>query len=261
MQRRTALGLIAACTVIDARRVIAQVSSLNDAIDKAGAQRMLSQRMSKAYLALGLGAAVEKAQDVINESMARFDRQLVELIAFAPRPHIKATYTELEAVWAQYKGLLVGYAPQRDRAPALIDLDSKVLALAHKGTVQLEQEAGSALGRIVNVSGRQRMLSQRAAKYYLAQAWKTPVPQADAELTKARDEFTAALGILERAPEATPAIRQELDLARKQWVFFDVALMQQGGSQPRMVESVFLSSENVLSVMERVTAMYARLVG
>jgi hypothetical protein len=257
MDRRTALTYLAGATLVGAPAVIAQVASLNDAINKAGHQRMLSQRMSKAYLALGMDVASQKAQDVINDSMAKFDRQLVELSAFAPRAEIKATYSELGAVWTQYKTLLVGQAPQRENAAALVELDSKVLALAHQGVSQLEQFSGKAVGRLVNVAGRQRMLSQRAAKFFLAQAWKAPIPRADAEMQKARTEFAAALATLEQAPEATPAIRQELDLARQQWVFFELALAYQGNAA-RSIENVFLLSENVLSVMEKVTTLYAR---
>ena len=257
MQRRTALTFLAGLTVVGAPVVVAQVASLNDAINKAGHQRMLSQRMSKAYLALGLDVASQKAQDVINESMARFDRQLVELSAFAPRPDIKATYAQLGLIWTQYKTLLVGQAPHRESAAALIDLDSKVLELANQGVSQLEQFSGKPVGRLVNVAGRQRMLSQRAAKFYLAQAWKAPIPQADAEMQKARTEFAAALSALEHAPEATAAIREELNLARQQWVFFELALAYQGNAA-RSIENVFVLSENVLSVMEKVTSMYAR---
>jgi hypothetical protein len=258
MHRRTVITFAAGAAVVGMSTAIAEIANLNDAIDKAGAQRMLSQRLSKAYVALGMDIASERARAVVEQSMARFDRQLVELAAFAPRPDIKATYAELQGVWAEYKLLLVGQSPHRDRLPALVQLDGRLLALAHQGTVQLEQLSGRALARIVNLSGRQRMLSQRAAKYFLAQAWKTTLPQADAELSKARAEFVAALEQLDKAPEATQAIRQEIDLARQQWSFLDLALAFPGNTS-RTGENVFVSSENVLSVMERVTAMYARL--
>ncbi len=258
MHRRTVLSFAAGAAVVGVSTAIAEIANLNDAIDKAGAQRMLSQRLSKAYAALGMDVASDRAQAVVEQSMARFDRQLVELSAFAPRPDIKATYAELQGVWAEYKTLLVGQAPHRDRLPALVQLDGRLLALAHQGTVQLEQLSGRALARIVNLSGRQRMLSQRAAKYFLAQAWKSPLPHAEAELAKARAEFAAALEQLDKAPEATPAIRQEIDLARQQWSFLDLALAFPGNTS-RTGENVFVSSENVLSVMERVTTMYARL--
>ncbi len=260
MKRRDALTLIAGFTAIGVLPANAQILNINDAINKAGAQRMLSQRMSKSYLSIGLEVSTEKSQAVMNESMARFDRQLVELSAFAPRPDIKATYVQLEAVWSQFKSALVGQVPRRENVAALLDLDAKVLELANQGVNQLAQASGKPLGRLVNVSGRQRMLSQRTAKFYLAKAWRASVPQADSEMQKARAEFTAALNVLEQAPEATPAIRQELELARQQWVFFELALanVTQSG---RSNENVFVASENVLSVMEKVTVMYARLGG
>ena len=40
----------------------AQVSGVNDAINKAGRQRMLSQRMAKAWLAIGMGIDVARAK-------------------------------------------------------------------------------------------------------------------------------------------------------------------------------------------------------
>ena len=260
MKRRHVLTLIAGFTAIGALPVNAQILNINDAINKAGSLRMLSQRMPKAYLSIGLNVAPEKSQLVMNESMARFDRQLVELSAFSPLPDIKSTYAQLEALWGQYKSALVGQIPRRENVAALIELDAKVLELANKGASQLTQASGRPLSRLVNMSGRQRMLSQRTAKFYLAKAWNAPVAQADTEMQKARTEFTAALDTLETAPEATPQIKQELELARQQWVFFELALANVNRSV-RSAENVFLASENVLSIMEKVTVMYARLAG
>jgi len=261
MQRRTAIGWIGSLSLLTVSNNFAQVANLNDAINKAGRQRMLSQRMAKAYLAVGQQVVAQRGQDVLGASMALFDRQLVELKAFAPTPDIKATYSQLEAVWGEYKTALVGQAPTRDSTPALIDLDSKVLGLANKGTLQLEQVSGKPVGKLVNIAGRQRMLSQRVAKFYLAQTWKASVPNAQAELDKARAEFVAALDVLASAPEATAQIRQEIDLARNQWVFYETALAQRGSdtSASERSANVFLSSENILSVMDKVTGLYARL--
>jgi nitrate/nitrite-specific signal transduction histidine kinase len=260
MQRRTAIGWIGSLALPAAGNTFAQVTDLNDAINKSGRQRMLSQRVAKAYLAAGQGVAAQRAQEILGSSVALFERQLVELKAFAPHPDVRATYSQLEIAWSDYKTALVGQAPKRDSALALLELDAKVLALANQGTVLLEQVSGKSLGKLVNIAGRQRMLSQRVAKFYLALAWKAPVPNAQAELDKARGEFVAALDVLATAPEATAQIRQEIDLARNQWVFYEAALAQRGAdTTTERSANVFLSSENILSAMERVTNLYARV--
>jgi hypothetical protein len=262
LRRRAVLAALAGASLaVSHCGAQAQVSDINDAINKAGRQRMLSQRMAKAWLAIGLDIEVARAQRILGDSMALFDRQFVELKAYAPTGDIRATYASLEAVWSEYKAALVGSAPGKPVAPQLISLDARVLQLAHQGTVQLEKHSARPVGRLVNVAGRQRMLSQRMAKFYLAQTWKIDAPDAGKELDKAREEFVAGLKTLRDAPEATPAIHQQLDLAQQQWVFFQNALergIEGGKSSPRAAQ-VFSSSENILQVMDQITGLYARL--
>jgi len=99
MKRRDVLILAGALPL----GVNAQVSDLADAINKAGRQRMLSQRMGKAWLAMVHNTEGRSAQAVLDKSMALFDRQLVELKAFAPSSDIRETYTALEVAWSDYK--------------------------------------------------------------------------------------------------------------------------------------------------------------
>ena len=145
-------------------------------------------------------------------------------------------------------------------------LGGRVLGLAHQGTVQLEKHSGKSVGRLVNMAGRQRMLSQLLAKMYFVQSWQVAAPGTSSQdLETARGEFLAALKTLREAPEATPAIRQELALAEQQWFFFDNALKRRADAHnpadnpTRYATDVFRSSDNILQVMERVTGLYARL--
>jgi nitrate/nitrite-specific signal transduction histidine kinase len=237
----------------------AQVQDLNDAINKAGRQRMLSQRMGKAWLALVHGIEPTAAQAVLDKSMALFDRQLVELKAYAPHAELRDTYQKLEAAWSDHKAALVGAAPAKTRAAALLAADARVLALAHQGTVQYEATLGKPVGKLVNVAGRQRMLSQRMAKFYLAATLPVDADTATAEIAKARTEFVGAQEVLRQAPEATPRIKEALQLADGQWVFFDAALQRLQNTQrsTKLGADVFVSSENLLSVMDTVTGLYA----
>jgi len=238
-----------------------QVVDLNDAINKAGRQRMLSQRMAKSYLAMGQEVEADLADRTLAGSMALFDRQLVELKVFSPVPEIKSTYAQLETAWSEYKAALVGTKPGKAQAEAVITLAGKVLRIANEGTGQLEKVSGKPLGKLVNVAGRQRMLSQRMAAFYLSASWGVQVAPATAELNKAREEFIAAHQVLKTAPEATPAIRSELELAEMQWGFFDSALrtLRPGASDKRAMSNVFTTSERILQVMDGVTGLYSKL--
>ncbi|MEN9843673.1 MAG: hypothetical protein RLZZ612_1502 [Pseudomonadota bacterium] len=239
----------------------AQVTDLNDAINKAGRQRMLSQRMGKAWLALVQGVQTASAQRVLDASVALFDRQHVELKAYANTPELKDTYQKLEGVWADYKAALVGAAPHRAAATKVLEADAKVLALAHQGTVQYEKLSDKPAGKLVNMAGRQRMLSQRMGKFFMAAAMGVDKDNSSAEMNKARTEFVAALTVLRTAPEATAKIKEELQLADQQWTFFDAALrpLEQANTNPKALSDVWITSENLLTVMDKVTSLYAAL--
>lgn len=116
------------------------------------------------------------------------------------------------------------------------------------------------LGDAINKAGRQRMLSQRMAEFYLAKNWNVDAAVSQREMTKARDEFVPALEILRNAPEATAEIKQELQLADNQWLFFDNAL-KSNTAGAKAATDVFVTSENLLQVMDRVTGMYAKILG
>ena len=257
MLRRT-LVLSAAALALP---VHAAISDLPQAINQAGRQRMLSQRMTKAWLAVAMGVESTQAQKILNSSTEVFEHQLSDLKAFAPNATIRSIYQQLETAWAELKTLLTGDKPQPQKARLVVAADAKVLALAHAGTQALEAVLQTPVGSLVNLAGRQRMLSQRMAKFYLLATVPVDTQAAVQEIQTARTEFQAALGTLRQAPEATHRIREELQLAETQWLFFDHALQRvhQNQAGSRHANDVLVTSENILSVMERVTGLYASL--
>lgn len=234
----------------------AQITDINAAINKAGRERMLSQRIAKAYFQLGLGAEPERSRAVLDSSITLFEQQLAELKQYAPTPDIQATYGQLETAWIAYKGKL-RTTPTPAIGREVLALSENVLALAHKGTAQLEARSGSTAGRLVNLAGRQRMLSQRLAKLYQATAWGIQDTRATEDMAQARREFSAAHRELSAEPANTAQIQEALKLAGQQWIFFEHALEQRPG--PRGAAEVATTSERILSEMEIAVGRYETL--
>lgn len=251
-------GLLAAL-VVQVKPAIAAITTLNEAINKAGRMRMLSQRMAKAYCQLGLSVLPSQSQRILDASMKLFQEHLAELKAYAPSADIQSTYAELEGIWRRYRQLLAG-TPGLENARLIAQVNEEVLRVAHLGTTQLELLSTSSLGRLVNIAGRQRMLSQRLAKFYMFRQWRIGNAAMDSEAQLAKREFLSAMDALERAPENTEQIKRELEMARMQWVFFDQALRQEaaGAARPEYAANVATTSERILEVMDRVTNLYAR---
>ena len=268
MNRRQFLVFGAASTsaFLCAPYALAQVSNINGAINKSGRQRMLSQRLAKCYLQIGQKIETYESKRILDVSMALFDRQLVELKAFAPSKENKQVLAKCEQVWLAYKEALVGADPERRGGLRVLQLSDEVLGFAQEATVQLTKLSGTEEGQLVNIAGRQRMLSQRMAKFYQALSWGLPAADAKANLLAARNEFSTALLTLEKSPKNTAAIASQLSLGRQQWAFFDRAIRSadslQSASEFERAEArrnVATTSERILQVMDSATGLYSQL--
>ncbi|WER48019.1 type IV pili methyl-accepting chemotaxis transducer N-terminal domain-containing protein [Cupriavidus sp. WKF15] len=259
MKRHCRYLCLMLCSVLwlaSAGIAFAETLTINSAINKAGRQRMLSQRMAKAYCQAGLGVEIERSKKIMEQSMILFDKQLADLKTFSPTPEIKETYDRLGQAWTIYRQLLTGSEPNPENVKKIAMASEDVLKLAQQGTMQLETHSGTVAGKLINVAGRQRMLSQRIAKISMLRAWGIDSPQIAQELDTASREFAAAQELLAAAPQNTPAIRGELQLAGTQWLFFEEALKQTGVSRAEQLRNIATTSERILQVMDNVTGMY-----
>jgi hypothetical protein len=227
-----------------------------DLVNISGRQRMLSQRMVKAYAQIGAQVLPDESHRILGESIEQFGAQLELLRPVIQKPDQKALMADIERVWHQVRR--IASAPVlRQSAPGLQRHANELEALCHRLAGLVERDSGLAIGRLVNLSGRQRMLTQRLAKAYMLSAWKIESPQLGRELESSRQEFSAALLMLAEAPENTPEIRNELASIESQWNWFQAALELEGADSYRLL--VADSSESILSSLERLVSLYTRL--
>lgn len=232
--------------------------TLPSAINKSGRQRMLTQRMGKAWAMRALAIELELAAKIGQQSQALFISQLGELQQTTPTPEIAAAVAALAQAWVGYQSVLT-LTPGKDNAARVYQNGDQTLQRAQDLTALYEKQLGTPQGHLVNIAGRQRMFSQRMARaFYFGQL--DIAANTAGDLQAARKEFTAALQELMDAPQNTPDIKQELVLAAQQWLFFQASL---DGHLPVTIanKDIATTSERILEELNLVTAKYEKLTG
>ena len=229
-------------------------------VNLAGRQRMLAQRMTKAYLMLGQGIDPDGARALLQESIQLFETQLAALKALPPDAAQAKSLAQVDTVWARCKPLLTAH-PTRLGADVLYDLSEELQQVAHHVTLGYRDAGNLPLDQLVNLAGRQRMLSQRMMKFYLYETWEINTAPADMELHLARAHFTAVLLQMEKSPLTEPKIKVQVAELRRVWEPYQTALFASRDPAKMRRDALLATglSERVLESTEKLVAMLVEM--
>ncbi|WP_395700642.1 ANTAR domain-containing protein [Aquabacterium sp.] len=236
-------------------RALIEAAEAADAVNRAGQLRMLSQRIVKALALSQAGVERAAAEDMLRDSLTRGQANIDQLAALALAEPLQPLLAQSLQAWQDLQGVLQGGSGTPDLAE--LDLQAQALLEAAQAlTDGLQAASGRRNLQVVNLSGRQRMLSQRLAKQALL-AGLLPAGQgqlhADAALA-AIHEFDTALLQLEQAPLTSQEIREALAVARGQWQRMLGAMRDARQRDSRLV--LARDSEALLQSFECLTSLY-----
>lgn len=256
-------------------------------INLSGRQRMLSQRMAKAVCFAAIGVETQTHLGMLANAHKLFQRTLDGLSrgdveqGMLPEANaeILANLDEVAALWSDYRAvneaIIASGAVSRDQLQTVASVNLPVLKQMHKTVGIIEKVYGSsgevhpALALALNVSGRQRMLSQKASKEFCLISGGVDVAANRAALSDTVSLFTSSLsGLINGnaadglAPAPTREIQAQLEKVEGMWTpLREVLLRAANGGAPSAADIEKVSTENnpLLVEMNKAVFMYNSL--
>ncbi|MBS1144055.1 MAG: hypothetical protein H6R14_1461 [Proteobacteria bacterium] len=239
------------------------VAQLAGDIVSAGRVRMQSQRLAKLYQQLGMGLNAPQALQQIDASTAEIDAEFGRLGGTSRKSAIKRELGRCESIWQEMR-VALKQIPAPNRTERVDQLADELMIHAGKLSMLIEAEGEAPVGRLLDLSSRLNMLSQRLARLYLQAQGGNRSQSVMVDIEQARKEFASGLQELDTARDNSLASRDAIGLARNQWIFFDSAINRLGVAargDDSAVRNVATSSERIAQVLDSASAQYARDYG
>jgi len=247
--------LLLACTTLVSVPSLAQLSD-SEAMNMAGLQRSLTQRMAKSYLMLGADVRVDTAQRQLQETIQRFDTSHKALTAYAPNAEIKAALATVDGLWATFRAQLEA-RPDHAKAAEMLATSEQLLQQTQHVTDLMANHLG-AMGASVNRTGWARVQTQRIAMLYMAKTWRVQAPDLDAKLDKSVSDFESILKELEAAGTPNEEIANAQRRARAHWGF-TLKGIDLHASQDFVPTVITVSTDSLFRQLNELTRLYAGL--
>ena len=226
---------------------------LTELINVAASQRMLSQRIAKAYFYLGNRIRISESRRQLHGALRAFKSNLNMLQEQAQSPSVKELLAFAAFAFEEYDDL--SRRPYTKENGALVlDLSETLLEVSNEVVQRLQEQTNHMGSKLIDLAGRQRMLAQRIAKYYIAYQAGFRDSNSVHQLKDAVASFEKNLKVLKQSPENSPATEQVLEKIERQWriirrFFLDI----EKGGIPAMV---MVAADRITELSDQVTKLH-----
>jgi hypothetical protein len=224
------------------------------AVNISGSLRMLVQRMMKDHLMVGAGMRTELARGQMEDAIELFEKRLILLKKWAPTKTMRYLVRRIEFGWYPHKDRLLR-VPLREAVPGLLRENQDLTEFCNDLVEEIIRHSGSHATGVINIAGRQRMLSQRIAKNCVAMYWGVGGVSVWTEFHESVALFEEGMQRLMASRFNTPMVAVALERAAAMWARTRPDC-QVGCSGSCLSADVYNITEALLVKMDRITTMY-----
>ena len=231
-------------------------TNISKLIDIAGKQRMLSQRIAKDYLYVGKRVATSKAKKQLTLSLAEFLKIHNELGSLITDPEIhnlldfvSLSLDDLKSVSSKKFNL--------DNAQLILDLSESMLEGNQYIVDSLKEKYKIKNFDLLEKTAKQRMLSQRIAKYYIAYQSGIKDENTVNSMKDTVKQFSENLTLLLKNKNKMVKVDNKLKEIEKLWKIVHKFYnnIEKGG----LPLIVFNTTDKITKKMDEVTKIYINL--
>jgi hypothetical protein len=238
--------------VLSSFTIAMQIKDLAQAVDVAGKQRMFTQRMLKDYAMVGLENKFGNPDEDLKKIMGHFEDHLNALIDFNKDAATNESLLKVKELWNTTK-VALEKVPSKENAGKMQEDLEILLKQANDATQLFAKQTRKASGEIINISGRQRMLSQRMASLYMLKVWGVNDAQFQDKMNKALALFKNSQAKLMASKMNTKEITTLLQKSKKSFMFFEMMNKSKSKFIPTLI---YKKSNDILRDMNIVTGLY-----
>jgi DNA-binding PucR family transcriptional regulator len=222
-------------------------------INIAAKQRMLSQRIAKDYLYLHKNIAMSKTQKELTVSLENFFASHQILVQSIKDDEIK-NLLDFVKLSSNDFNTTIHEEFSLDNAQLVLDLSESMLEGSQYVVDSLKDSIEVEESQIIEIAGRQRMLAQRIAKYYIAYQSGIKDENTVKSMRESILAFDSNLNMLLINKNNTPTIRNKIDEVNKLWKIVHKFYnnIEKGG----LPLIVFNTTDKITQKMNEITHLY-----
>ena len=225
-------------------------------LNLAGKQRMLSQRIAKDYFYIGKGINVSKATKQLKSSLQAFNKAQRALATSIKDDEIQNMIMFVDMSSDDFSSIVME-PYSLDNGALILDLSESMLEGSQYVVDALKKDYKQSGSSIIDIAGRQRMLSQRIAKYYISYQAGIKDKNSITQMKEAVKLFNDSHKELMANKTNSTQINKSLKKVDRLWkIVYKFYLNIEKGGLPIIV---YNTTDDIMKKMNSITQMYVKL--